>query len=167
MALTEWDYEEIRQLFARYSQTLDLGDADGFAACFAADGALDTSGLTQGPGGVWRGQEALRALVADLRERTAGRVRQSALNPLIDGDGTTASATSYAVVTQAYVDGARGETGDTASSLATTGIFFDEFVKVDGHWLFALRMFRHDGLPEVLDLVRTPGRVGPDLERIA
>jgi SnoaL-like domain len=159
--MTDLDYEAIRQLFARYSQTLDFGDADGFAACFAENGTLDTSSPEEGLGGTHEGQDGLRKFAAAATEYDAGRVRHSAVNALIDGDGASARASSYAIVTRDY--GPPIAPGDlTHSELLTTGMFFDELVKIDGRWLFARRTFRHDGLPEVLDRFGKPGTVSPN-----
>jgi len=38
--LTPQDYEEIRQLYARYAHTIDTGDAEGWADVFTADGVF-------------------------------------------------------------------------------------------------------------------------------
>lgn len=160
MPLTEADYEDIRQLFARYSQTLDFGDAEGFAACFAADGVLDTSAPEEGMSGVHRGRDELRKYADVALEYSAGRVRQSAVNSLIEGEGASARASSYAIVTRDY--GPPLVPGHvTYSVLATTGMFFDDLVKADGSWVFARREFRHDGLPDVLERVGQAVVVGP------
>ena len=157
--LSDHDFEEIRQLFARYSQTLDLGDVEGFASCFAEDGSLDSGSPEDDLTGVHRGREELRRYVSVATEYSAGRVRRSALNLLIDGDGSVARSISYAIVTHAYDDAANdyGQPSEvTHSVLATTGMFFDELVKVDGRWLFLRRVFRQDGLPEVLERLGRP-----------
>ena len=160
MGMTDSDYEAIRQLFARYSQTLDFGDVEGFAACFAADGSLYTSSPEEGLAGVHQGHDELRKFAAASLEYSAGRVRQSAVNPLIEGDGTSARASSYGIVTRDY--GPPLVPGHvTYSVLVTTGMFFDELAKQDGRWLFARREFRHDGLPEVLERVGQPTAIGP------
>jgi len=162
--LTDSDFEEIRQLFARYSHTLDFGDAEGFAACFTEDGALDTSSPEDGVLGVHSGHVALRKFVGTTAEYSGGNVRQSALNVLIEGDETKARANSFVFISRAYDDltNAYGRPSEaTRASLETTGMFFDELVKVDGRWRFSLRQFRNDGLPDVLDRVLKPVTLGP------
>ena len=42
MSLTTDDQVEIWALYNRYSHAIDSGDGPGFAACFTADGHLDT-----------------------------------------------------------------------------------------------------------------------------
>lgn len=164
--MTETDYDDIRQLVARYGEALDFGDADGFAACFTEDGVLDTSAPEDGLSGSHRGRVALRQYARTNLEYTAGLVRQSAFNLLIEGDGNTARASSFAFLTRAYHDETRanygkGDSQVTRSTLDTTGMYYDRLVKVGGRWLFALRQFRHDGLPDVLDRVLQPTVIGP------
>jgi hypothetical protein len=57
------EYEQIRQLLGRYDLAIDLGDTDGWAACFTPDGAFQCSGLPDGSplGGRHEGTDALRA----------------------------------------------------------------------------------------------------------
>jgi len=163
VGMTDADHEEVRQLFARYSQTLDFGDAEGFVACFVEDGVLDTSAPEEGLSGVHRGREALRRFAVASTEYSAGRVRQSSLNVLVEGDGQTARATSYVIVTRAYPDATKPHLKPspvTRSELTTTGMCFDELVKVQGRWLLSRRQFRHDGLPEVLERVERPITAG-------
>ena len=164
--MTVDDIEGIRQVIARFSQTLDFGDAEGFAACFVENGILDTTAPEDGLTGIHQGREELRRFATVATEYTAGCVRQSAVNTMIEGDGATARATSYAVITRAYADlsnprGRPSETKGTRAEMETTGMYFDEFVKVDGQWLFSRRQFRHDGLPAVLERTLTPITVGP------
>jgi hypothetical protein len=154
----------IRQLFARFSQTLDLGDSHGFAACFAEAGLLDTSAPGEGLTGVHQGAHELRSFASGALEYSAGRVRHFVVDPLIEVDGTTATATSNVLVTRAYdsLTAARGlPSDDTRSVLETCGMFFDELVKVDRQWVFSRRQFRHAGMPEVAERVMTPVTIGP------
>ena len=162
--VTEADHEEIRQLLARFSQTLDFADVDGFVACFANGGVLDTSAAEEGLAGVHVGHPELRRFATATLDYSGGRVRQSAVNLIIASDGVTAKVSSYAIVTRAHVecrsrDGVASES--TRAALVTTGMFFDELAKVDGRWVFTRRQFRHDGLPDVLDRMFEPVIVGP------
>ena len=162
--LADEDLEEIHQLLARYSQTLDFGDADGFASCFVEDGVLDTSAPEEGLAGAHRGRAELRRFATASTKYTGGRVRQSALNVLVEGDGATARGTSYVIVTRAYEEAtsAHGKPSQvTQSDWETTGMYFDEFVKLDGRWLFLRRQFRHDGLPDVLQRANAAVTIGP------
>lgn len=164
--LNALDFELIQQLMARHSQTLDFGDAAGFASCFAPDGVLDTDSPQIGLGGVHRGYAALADFVATSLEYSAGLVRQTTFCQLIEGDGDTAKASSFALTTRAYddptiADYGRGNREVTRSFVETTGMYFDEFVKLDGRWVFASRQYRQDGGAEVLERVMTPVTIGP------
>jgi hypothetical protein len=162
--ITEADFDAIHQLFARYSQTLDLGDADGFAACFTEDGILDTTAPEPELNGVHQGHDALRQYAAASVEYTAGRNRQSALNTHIEGDHHAAKATSYAIVTRTYPDATKPHLKPSPinyATLQTTGLYLDELRNEEGGWLIAKRQFRHDGLPDALDRIRKPLSAGP------
>lgn len=163
MALAAVDTDDLYQLFATYSHSLDLGDADAFAECFAEDGTLDTSQVEDGLAGLHRGRDELRRFARASLEYSRGRVRQSSLNVLLDGRGAHARASSYVVVTRAHSDATNvhGQPSDAVNSvLETTGMFFDELGKIDGRWVFRTRVFRHDGLPEIVGRLSAPLVVG-------
>jgi hypothetical protein len=153
------DYEGIRRLFAEFSHSYDMSDADGLAACFAADGVFDTASAFAELEGSYQGRVNIAGHVQAARDYNHGRTRHSAVQSLIDIDGQTARATSYVIVTRDY--GPPEVPGDlTHAELSTTGIYFDELRNVDGHWLFARRTFRHDGQPEVLERLGKPVAAG-------
>ncbi|WP_415853287.1 nuclear transport factor 2 family protein [Sinomonas sp. G460-2] len=160
MGMTAADFEQIRNLLARYSHTLDLGDSDGFVRCFTSEGEFDTSSPEDDLFGTHRGHGELRKFAVASAEYSVARVRTTCANLLIEGDGSTAKVSSYAFVTRDYgppiIEGQV-----TYARLVTTGMFFDELVKVGGDWKFARRVFRHDGLPDVLERVSKPISVGP------
>lgn len=160
MTTIETDYEAIRQLFARFGQTHDWADDNGFAACFAPDGVFDTSFISGELAGEHRGHDALKAYVTGALAYSGGRMRHSPAQSLIELDGETARASSYVVITRDY--GPPRVSGDlTHSELITTGMYWDELRKIGGRWLFARRVFRHDGLPDVLARIGKPLTVGP------
>jgi uncharacterized protein (TIGR02246 family) len=55
--LTASDYAEIQQLYARYNQAIDKGDADGWADTFTADGKFIN----------FQGREALKGFINSWR----------------------------------------------------------------------------------------------------
>ena len=124
------EYEQIRQLLGRYNLAIDLGDTDGWAGCFTADGAFECSGLPDGHvlGGRHEGAEALRAYATTHFATAKGRARHWNANMVIEGDGETATMTCYLLALS--VGGAL--TG-------TTGIYRDTLRKVDGAWRFVER----------------------------
>jgi len=145
MPMTALDYEEIRQLAARYVRAADFGDSDAFAACFTPEGAfvLDSDSPSNLKGSPFLGPAALRRLCADNFAGTRGHVRHWNSPPVIEGDGETAAMSSYLAVLRV------GEA--PAAGVILTGVYWDSLVKVDGKWLFAERRFGWDPLPEHRD----------------
>jgi hypothetical protein len=139
--MTALDYEEIRQLAARYCRAADFGDADAFATCFTPDGtfALDSDSPSIPKGGPFVGPVALRRLCAENFESTRGHVRHWNSPPVIEGDGETAKMSSYLAVIRV------GEAPEAGVIL--TGVYWDTLAKVGGKWLFAERRFGWDPLP--------------------
>ncbi|MEW1811941.1 nuclear transport factor 2 family protein [Pseudarthrobacter phenanthrenivorans] len=151
MALKALDFEEIKQLTARFAQSLDFGDPSGFAACFAVDGVFTVDGET------YEGEE-LGRYAAEKTAKWGGHFRHTeAVSPLIDGGGNMARALSYGCYTRDY--GAPvGANQTTRSGPVLSGVYEDILVRIDGSWLFASRTFHRDASPAVL------GRVGRSLE---
>lgn len=160
MTLSASDHTEIRQLLARCNQTLDLADTEGFLACFAPNGEIDTSDPTLELAGSHRGSDALRKFARASHDYAAGHVRQVSANLLIDGDGAKATVLSYSFVTRDFGPPV-GEGQVTFARLVTTGIVCDELVKQERGWVIARREFRHDGLPEVQARLRQPRTLEP------
>ena len=146
---TALDYEEIRQLVARYVRAADFGAADAFASCFTPDGAfvLDSESPSKLKAGLHVGAAALRRLCTENFAGTRGHVRHWDSPPVIEGDGETAAMSSYLAVLRV------GETPEAGVIL--TGVYWDILAKVDGKWLFAERRFGWDPLPEHRDLEPT------------
>lgn len=132
MALTALDHEEIRQLLARYNLAIDLGDAEGWAACFLPDGAFECSGVPEGSpfGGRHEGADALKAYATVHYGIAKGHARHWNANLLIEGDGTRATMTCYLLALSV---------GKPPSVVGSTGIYRDTLRKVGGQWLFTER----------------------------
>jgi 3-phenylpropionate/cinnamic acid dioxygenase small subunit len=133
------EYEQIRQLLARYNLAIDLGDADGWAATFTADGVFRCDGLPDGHplGGEHQGTAALVAYAKTQNALTKGRARHWNANLLIDGDGETATMRCYLL----------NLTAGAGKVAGTTGIYDDRLRKVDGEWRFAERHVVVDSVP--------------------
>jgi uncharacterized protein (TIGR02246 family) len=132
MGMTALDYEEIRQLLARYNMAIDGGDADGWARCFTPDGVFECIGLPDGHpfAGRFEGADELAAFATKSFELTEGRGRHWNNNLAIQGDGEWATMRCYLVVLT---------TGKPGAIQGATGIYEDRLVKRDGRWLFAER----------------------------
>ena len=136
MALAPDDHEEIRQLLARYNFAIDLGDIDGWVACFTPDGSFECLGLPDGHpfGGKHIGAAALRAYCEGHFGRGKGRGRHGNFNLLIEGDGDEATM-------QCYMDAYRVGLRDGA-----TGIYRDTLQRTPGGWRFVTRQVTVDAV---------------------
>lgn len=97
MAMTAWDYEEIRQLLARYNLAIDSGDAAGWAARFVPDGVFECSGVPASSpfGGRHEGSAALHAYAVRHFGVAKGRARHWNATLEIEGDGREATMRCY------------------------------------------------------------------------
>jgi SnoaL-like domain len=138
MGMSALDYEEIRQLLARYNFAIDLGDADGWAACFTEDGVFECLGLPEGSpfGGRYEGSAALRAYATMHFGVYKGRARHWNWNLEIDGDGESATMRCYML---------NLSVGKPPAVKGSTGIYRDQVLKGDGRWLFAERHVTVEG----------------------
>src|SRR5271163_1157525 len=84
--LSAQDYFEIQQLYARYNNAIDSGDAEGWAATFTADGVFNT----------FVGHDALVGFVKTWREKLGGATRKHWNNNLqLTGNSKEASGSVY------------------------------------------------------------------------
>jgi uncharacterized protein (TIGR02246 family) len=136
MGLSALDYEEIRQLVARYNFAIDGGAADDWAACFTPDGALVVAGLPEDHplAGRFEGTAALAAFAKTAFTLTEGRARHWNTNLAIDGDGESAT-------TRCYLLWLTAGAGPVEGQAAT---YQDRLVKRDGRWLFVERQVTTD-----------------------
>jgi uncharacterized protein (TIGR02246 family) len=140
MALTALDYEEIRQLLARYNFAIDFGDAAGWADCFTADGVFYCTPEDGPVTGRHTGRDALIAYARTHFGIAKGNARHWNWNLAIDGDGETATMRCYL--------GAFSATSERrAPALLATGVYRDRLVKAEGRWLFAERHIHLDPQP--------------------
>ncbi|MEC7916546.1 MAG: nuclear transport factor 2 family protein [Actinomycetota bacterium] len=133
MALQPSDYEEIRQLLARYNFAVDFGHIDKWVDTFTPDGTFSCVGLPDGAplGGKHQGQDALRSYAESHFEINQGRARHWNWNLVIDGEGDTATM-------QCYLNAFSAGQGDSAQFRAT-GVYRDRLLRTDEGWKFAER----------------------------
>ena len=128
MAMTALDYEEIRQLQARYNFALDFGDAAAFGDCFTPDGTLWERAMPPGLQTELRlqGRPGLGEFAIDFFANHSGHLRHWTSSGVIDGDGQYATGLSFLTVLRA---GWAPYTG-----VILTGINRDRYTKVDDRW---------------------------------
>lgn len=143
------DRAAIVDLQARYVLAMDYFDAQGYAAVFAEDGVLDWAR------GQVVGRDAIYEFMATgtydftrgapAAETPDGRnwpstVRHLITNQVIKVDGDDATAITYWIQFNNNQDRREVE-------WMLFGSWYDEFVKVDGEWLFSLHKIHNEGLP--------------------
>ena len=133
MSLQPSDYEEIRQLLARYNFAVDFGHIDKWVDTFTPDGTFSCVGLPDGAplGGKHQGRDALRAYAESHFEINQGRARHWNWNLVIEGDGDTATM-------QCYLNAFSAGQGDSAQFRAT-GVYRDRLLRTDEGGKFAER----------------------------
>jgi hypothetical protein len=150
MSLEPMDYEEIRQVIARYCHAIDFQDLDLLVGCFApGTGSFAAISEAESLTGKHTGEAELRAFGTAVGEFCEGHVRHSSISILIEGEGDRAWSRSYALITRDYgMPFGKGQT--PFASIVVTGVYQDELVKIDGKWYFGARTFRYDGYPDFL-----------------
>ena len=122
MPLSIEDRIAIVDLAACYSQAWDYGDVDAWVQTFTDDGLI-TDGER-----CFSGVDELRAF-AESNAKGPLRHRHWTNNHVLDGDGDTATHSSYIMIVAM----------DEQPVLAATGIYRDKLRKVRGEWRFERR----------------------------
>jgi SnoaL-like domain len=127
--LSAQDNIDIQQLYARYNNAIDSGDAEGWAATFTPDGVFNTL----------RGHDALVGFVKMWREKLGGAARKHwNTNLQISGDSKEATASVYLMLV---------DFGTKPASIVTTGMYSDSLVKTKDGWRFTKRTTKGDVAP--------------------
>jgi hypothetical protein len=134
----------IHEPCARYCDTIDAQDAEGWAQCFTADGAFECDG--------WeiRGHAALREYAA-VHARVM-RCRHLTLNLLYEVTGHEATGRSTTVVTLATAGGYK---------ILGSGAYEDRLIKHGSQWRIVHRRVTNDRL--VSDPQKPLNLVDPDV----
>lgn len=143
--LSTVDRLAIVELYGRYSQAFDGGQAHVCTDLFTADGVFSNKGRTEIVGGA-----ALLEFFSAAAARSAG-TRHVVSNIVLETlSPDRARGSAYVVVLR--IDSA-------GLTLVTMGDYTDEFARVDGRWRIAKRLYAPaipDGLAGVV-LARVPG----------
>lgn len=126
------DREQIRELYARYAYTADLGPYPEWVQCFTADGVFESPLFGQ-----HKGSQGLLRFTAIYKESQGGaQVRHVMTNVsfVISGDCATGGC---------YLNYYHCKDGKV--TLAALGRYEDKLRKVDGEWLFESRKVHLDG----------------------
>ncbi|WEK47780.1 MAG: nuclear transport factor 2 family protein [Candidatus Andeanibacterium colombiense] len=139
------DRAEIEDLMARYLFAIDYFDWDAYVATFAPDGELEFASGTS------KGRDAIRTAVTNFSKsigkfyHTAdgnpAKLRHVILQHVIRVEGDHAWGRSQ------WLEMANHGEGDQPK-IGTYGMYEDEFVKLDGHWLIKRRNVLNDFIPK-------------------
>ncbi len=141
--LSAQDNFEIQQLYARYNNAIDSGDAEGWAATFTPDGVFNT----------FSGHDALVGFVKMWREKLGGATRKHWNNNLqISGDSKEATASVYLMLV---------DFGTKPASILTTGMYSDSLIKTKDGWRFTKRTTKGDVAPAAPAPAATPPAAPP------
>ncbi|HEY2529963.1 MAG TPA: nuclear transport factor 2 family protein [Xanthobacteraceae bacterium] len=136
--LSAQDYFEIQQLYARYNNAIDSGDAEGWAATFTPDGVFNT----------FVGHDALINFIKMWREKLNGATRKHWNNNLqVTGNSKEASASVYLMLV---------DFGSKPPSVLATGNYTDSLVKTKDGWRFTKRTTKMDSAPTAPAASATP-----------
>lgn len=131
------DRAEIEALMWRYTRALDGYDPDGYASVYMPDGQFGTGANAT------KGRDALRKMVADLKQRRAENEakgqRQPAMYHMSMNEHLEFTDRDHARMNAYWltVFGAAGE--NTPLRVAAAGRSVDELVRVSGKWLIKTR----------------------------
>ena len=131
--LATQDYIDIRHAYARYNNTIDDGDAEGWVAMWTVDG--DFNGF--------KGRDELLRFARDYLDNGDGALRRHWINNLeIEALPGGASAWNYFMILDVSV---------TPPAVASTGRNHDTFVRTRDGWRFSSRT-TYDSAGKLLQL---------------
>ncbi len=126
-ALTPADYIQIQQLYARYNDAIDSGDAEAFAATFTRDGSFNDL----------HGHDALVGFVHYWRTKMNGtNMRHWNTNLVINPAGQAATGSVYLMLINIGVQ---------PPVIALAARYHDQLVKTPDGWKFEGRVTTTEG----------------------
>src|SRR5579871_3961440 len=125
--LTADDYIEIQQLYARYNNAIDSGDAEGYAATFIPDGVFNT----------FNGHDALVGFIHRWRESMGGANRRHwNTNLTITPNAEGAAGSVYLLLV---------DVGVRPPAIQAAAKYEDQLVKTADGWRFKKRVTKNEG----------------------
>jgi len=127
---------QIEKLMWQYTRALDTENADAYAAAYTPDGQFGS-----GPNAI-KGHEALKKMIADLRQRAAAELSGDKRPPMyhVIANGYLEFVDKDHAHLEAYWMTVFAQAGPNASvRVAAAGREVDELVRVNGQWLIKAR----------------------------
>jgi ketosteroid isomerase-like protein len=124
--MTADDYMEIQQLYSRYNMAIDMGDAEGWAACFTPDGVFQT----------FNGHDALVGFINTWKERMkGGNMRHWNSNLAITPSADGATGAVYLLLV---------DISAKPPAIQSASMYKDVLVKTANGWRFKNRQVKGD-----------------------
>jgi uncharacterized protein (TIGR02246 family) len=132
------DRAEIEDLMWRYARALDTNDADAYAAVYTADGQFGTGANAT------KGRDALKKMIADLRQRAAdatakGEPRRPPMYHMTANERVTFPDKDHARIEAYYITAVAAGGSTAPSRVAAVGRSIDDLVRLNGQWLIKTR----------------------------
>jgi uncharacterized protein (TIGR02246 family) len=125
------DYAEIQQLYARYNEAIDSGDAEAYAATFTPDGVFNNN---------YKGREGLMSFIEAWKGKMNGLTRRHwNTNLVITPSPECATGSVYLM----HLD-----VSARPPVMASTAKYSDVLVKTAQGWRFKTRNTRGDAPPK-------------------
>jgi hypothetical protein len=138
MTLDVADYEQIRQLMARFALALDFGRADAYADCYTPDGTIEY--FSRSDHVTLTGRDELMTLATNAFAGTQGNIRHWNHSHVFESESTDeVHVTSYMALLRV------GEVPQ--AGVTFTGMIYDILHKINGTWLIHRRVVRADPQP--------------------
>ena len=131
------DRVQIEDLMWRYTRALDTNDPDAYAAAYTVDGQFGAGGNAT------KGRDALRKMIADLRQRSADAQAKGERRPplyhMTANERITFSDKDHARVEAYYITASPAGGPNAPLRVVAVGRSIDDLVRVDGQWLIKTR----------------------------
>jgi uncharacterized protein (TIGR02246 family) len=132
------DRVQIEDVMWRYARALDTNDADAYAGVYTPDGQFGTGANAT------KGREALRKMVADLRQRAAddqakGQPKRPPMYHMTANERISFKDKDHARVEAYYITAMAAGGESQPLRVAAVGRSIDDLVRVNGQWLIASR----------------------------
>jgi hypothetical protein len=131
------DRVQIEDLMWRYTRALDTNDADAYAATYTPDGQFSAGANAT------KGRDALRKMIADLRQRAADAQAKGERRPpmyhMTANERITFSDKDHARIEAYYITAFAAGGENAPLRVAAVGRSIDDVVRVNGQWLIKTR----------------------------
>ena len=132
------DRAEIEDLMWRYARALDTNDAEGYASAYTPDGQFSAGANPT------KGRDALRKMIADLRQRQVeaeakGEPKRPPMYHMTANHRIHFKDKDHATINAYWITAVAGGGQNVPLRVLSIGHSVDELVRRDGQWLIQSR----------------------------